>query len=79
MDYQLMTSVGVGVSYMIADFLRFSMVKEKNEVYNLSNSIPMAIFIFVVVLIVTSLGSSTSSVGSNIQQNILTEPFDSSK
>ena len=32
-----MTSVGVGVAYMIADFLRFSMIKEKNETLNNGN------------------------------------------
>ena len=76
MDYQLMTSVGVGVAYMIADFLRFSMIKEKNETYNLSNAIPMAIFIFVMVLIVMTMGSPGGGSTPTVQQNILTEPFD---
>ena len=79
MDYQLMTSVGVGVAYMVVDFLRFSMIKDKNENYNLSNSIPMAIFIFVMVLIVMSMGSSSSGSTTTVRQNILTEPFDSPK
>ena len=76
MDQNLILSVGVSLMYLFGDYTRFSFTRKKDDEYKFSESLPMAIFVFIVVLIGLNIKLGGSS-GPSFPQSVLTEPFDS--